>query len=40
MDVVAGLFKKCLVDKKFVGDEVKEFRAKYQDVGYSFDGQK
>ena len=25
------------MDKKFVGDEVKEFRAKFQEVGYSFD---
>jgi glycine hydroxymethyltransferase len=40
MERIAELFKKCLVDKKFVGDEVKEFRAKYQDVGYSFDGVK
>jgi glycine hydroxymethyltransferase len=37
MDVIAGFFKKALLDKKFVGDEVKEFRTKYQDVQYSFD---
>ncbi len=37
MDVIAGFFKKVLLDKKFVGDEVKEFRSKYQDVQYSFD---
>ncbi len=37
MELIASLFKKCLVDKKFVGDEVKELRARYQDVGYSFD---
>ena len=37
MGVIAGFFKKTLLDKKFVGDEVKEFRAKYQDVQYSFD---
>ena len=40
MERIAELFKKCLVDKKFVGDEVKEFRAKFQEVGYSFDGVK
>jgi glycine hydroxymethyltransferase len=37
MERIAELFKKCLIEKKFVGDEVKEFRAKYQQVGYSFD---
>ncbi len=37
MDVIAELFKRCLMEKKFVGDEVKEFRAKFQEVGYSFD---
>jgi len=29
-----------MMDKKFVGDEVKELRAKYQEVGYSFDSLK
>jgi glycine hydroxymethyltransferase len=37
MERIAELFKRCLVDRKPVGDEVKEFRAKYQEVGYSFD---
>lgn len=37
MDAVAGFFKKALLDKKFVGDDVKEFRLKYQEVLYSFD---
>jgi glycine hydroxymethyltransferase len=37
MDRVAELIKKCLMDKKFVGDEVREFRSAYQEVGYSFD---
>ena len=37
MDAVAGFFKKVLIDKKFVGDEVKEFRAPFQEVLYSFD---
>ena len=34
---MAGFFSKVLIDKKFVGDEVKEFRAPFQKVGYSFD---
>ncbi len=38
MEHIAELFKKCLVDKKFVGDEVKEMRSRYQEVCYSFDG--
>ncbi|MCX7032268.1 MAG: serine hydroxymethyltransferase, partial [Spirochaetes bacterium] len=37
MDAIAGFFRKALLDKKFVGDEVKEFRSKFQDVQYSFD---
>jgi glycine hydroxymethyltransferase len=37
MERIAELFRKCLMDKKFVGDEVKEFRAAYQQVGFSFD---
>ena len=37
MEQIAALFKKCLVDKKFVGDEVKELRSKFQEVGFSFD---
>ena len=37
MDRIAELFKRCLVDKKYVGDEVREFRAGFQEVGYSFD---
>jgi hypothetical protein len=37
MDRIAELFRRCLLDKKFVGDEVKEFRAGFQDVRYSFD---
>jgi glycine hydroxymethyltransferase len=40
MERVAELFKRCLQDKKFVGDEVKEFRAAYQEVGYSFDAKR
>ena len=37
MEIVAELFKKCLVDGKYVGDEVKELRLQYQQVKYSFD---
>ena len=37
MEAIAGYFKKVLPDKKFVGDEVKEFRSRFQDVQYSFD---
>jgi glycine hydroxymethyltransferase len=37
MERIADLFKRCLTDKKFVGDEVREFRAPYQRVHYSFD---
>ena len=37
MDAIAGFFKKALLDKKFVGDEVKEVRAPFQAVKYSFD---
>jgi len=37
MEVIAELFKKCLIDGKYVGDEVKEFRAQFQNVQYSFD---
>ena len=37
MERMADLFRKCLIEKKFVGDEVKEFRSGYQQVGYSFD---
>jgi glycine hydroxymethyltransferase len=40
MERIAELFKKCLMEKKFVGDEVKEFRSKYQEVCYSFDAEK
>ena len=39
MERIAELFKRCLMEKKFVGDEVREFRAACQEVGYSFDRQ-
>jgi len=37
MEVIAGLFKKCLGQGKYVGEEVKEFRRAFQQVEYSFD---
>jgi glycine hydroxymethyltransferase len=37
MEVIADLFKRCLIDGKYVGDQVKEFRGQFQDVHYSFD---
>jgi glycine hydroxymethyltransferase len=37
MEVIAEFFKKCLIDGKYVGDQVKEFRGQYQNVQYSFD---
>jgi glycine hydroxymethyltransferase len=37
MERIAELFKCCLADKRFVGDEVREFRAPFQKVRYSFD---
>jgi glycine hydroxymethyltransferase len=37
MAQIAGLFKRCLMEKKFVGDEVTEFRTKFQEIFFSFD---
>jgi hypothetical protein len=37
MELIAGLFKKCLGQGKYVGEEVKEFRRAFQQVEYSFD---
>jgi glycine hydroxymethyltransferase len=37
MQTIAELFKKCLKDGRYVGDEVHEFRSAYQVVQYSFD---
>ncbi len=37
MEVIADLFKECLMNGKWIEDEVKEFRAGYQKVHYSFD---
>jgi glycine hydroxymethyltransferase len=37
MDIIACLFKRCLVDGRYVGNEVTEFRRGFQQVGYSFD---
>ena len=37
MEMIASLFKKCLMGGKYVGDEVIEFRQRFQQVHYSFD---
>ena len=37
MEVIADFFKNCLIDGKYTGDEVKEFRQGFQEVHYSFD---
>ncbi|MBN2159180.1 MAG: serine hydroxymethyltransferase [Spirochaetes bacterium] len=37
METIADLMKRCLLDGKYVGDDVKEFRKNYQVVWYSFD---
>ncbi len=34
---IADFFKKCLIEGKYVGDEVTEFRQGYQKVLYSYD---
>jgi len=40
MEMIARLFKKCLIEGKYVGDEVTEFRQSFQEVHYSFDDMK
>jgi glycine hydroxymethyltransferase len=37
MEQIAVFFSNVLMEKKYVGDEVKEFRGRFQDVLYSFD---
>lgn len=37
MGVVADLFKNCLMQGKYVGDEVTELRQRFQTIHYSFD---
>ncbi len=37
MEQIAACFAQVLLQKKFVGDEVKEFRSRFQEVCYSFD---
>jgi hypothetical protein len=37
MAEIARLFKRCLIDGKYVGDQVTEIRKDYQLVQYSFD---
>ncbi len=40
MERIATFFKKILIEKKYMGDEVKEFRSGFQEVLYSFDAEK
>ena len=37
MDAIAEFMKRCLMDGRYVGDDVKDFRREYQTVWYSFD---
>jgi glycine hydroxymethyltransferase len=37
MEIIARIFKKCLIEGKYVGDEVTEFRGRFNKVYYSFD---
>ncbi|HUV07549.1 MAG TPA: serine hydroxymethyltransferase, partial [Spirochaetia bacterium] len=37
MEIIADLFQKCLIQGKYVGDEVRELRESFQQVQYSFD---
>lgn len=37
MDIIADFFKSCLMDGRYIGEEVKEFRSRFQDIHYSFD---
>ena len=37
MGVIADLFKKCLIEGRYVGDEVTEFRQNFQTIHYAFD---
>ncbi len=37
MQLIAGLFKKCLMEGKYVGEEVGELRRSFQQVRFSFD---
>jgi hypothetical protein len=37
MEEIARLFRKCLIEGKYVGEEVSELRRLFQAVHYSFD---
>jgi len=37
MEIIARLFRKCLIEGKYVGDEVTEFRKNFQKVHFCFD---
>jgi glycine/serine hydroxymethyltransferase len=40
MKQIASFFKQCLIDGKYVGDDVIAFRNDYQSVQYSYDAQR
>jgi len=37
MEIIADFFKRCLMDGKFVGEDVIDFRKKYQRIHFSYD---
>ena len=37
MEEIAKAFKRCLIDGRYVGDEVKELRSRFQKIHYCFD---
>jgi glycine hydroxymethyltransferase len=39
MEIIADLFRKCLLEGKYIGDKAKEFRQAFQKILYSFDEQ-
>jgi len=40
MKQIASFFKQCLIEGRYVGEEVREFRKSYQRVHYSYDDRK
>ena len=39
MKQIASFFKQCLIDGKYVGEDIVVFRNDYQSVHYSYDAQ-
>ena len=37
METIAELFKKCLIEGKYIGDEVLDFRKGFRKINYSYD---